>query len=392
MASNGYGSIRDDHHTVTKSKSNRGQIRVKRGKRIGTPTTIPGNPPVDPNQALIDAMVRLRYGGEDLALAQQRNNINAWFPQYQQRVADAAKASQAFYAGLQQGNLQAQANAAQGPDLGPGVSADVQAQSKLAGASRASMQGQFGQALGAASGAENSFLLNQGIVGQAAQLGQQIGNQQAMQQLQAQKGQYAIQAKADIEADIAKRKLEEQVFGLDTQKEQNKVAIAAQNSKDKASQRKATARNQRAARIQRAKEKGQEVNKYGYSNEQWQRFSPSHRQRIISQEGKQSGGSSLTPKEAREARVNFRRAVADVKRNPGLASDSLYDQMVQAGYDPVVARAAVQLVRKGHVGPNTSRSLERDYGIKAPRGKKHPVAARQDTPISKGPNGQMRPN
>lgn len=351
-------------------------------------------PPRDPDQDQIDALVRLRYGGQEQQLGQQSTNIGQWFPQYQARIAQAAQASQAYYAGLQQGNLQAQAQSAQGPNLGPGVSADVQAQSQLAGASRASQVGQFGQALGAAGGAENAFLQNQGVVGAAAQLGAQQGNLQARAQLAQDKGAYATQAKADIQEQKHKQELERAAFGMkvDTEKFDQNMALTKEKNKQTAAKEK---RNQQLADRKRdTTAKNKEVNKYGYTNEQWQRFSPSHRQRIIKKGEKGKDPKELTPGQAREGRVNFRKAVNYVKKNGSTDTESLYDRLVnEGGADPVVARAAVQLVRKGHLGPKTARALERDYGIKPPRGRPSQVVAIRDRPsTAPGARGQQRPN
>lgn len=262
----GYGGLRSGKHKVgipsdhpnvgPKKKTSRPNKKITRGgaqthhsrkpiKRTDDGSGLPtGAPPPDPYQDQVDALVRLRYGQSDLALAQQGQNINSWFPQYQQRVAAMKTASDQQYAAAQAATVQAANQQAQGPNLGPGVSADVQAQAQLAGASRQAQVGAFGQALGAAGQAQGTFLQNQGLVGGAAQLQALLSNQQARIQQSSDKGNYAVQARNDLVATDQKNALEQAAFGLDQTKEQDRVQIATQTSRDKAAQRKTTSRNQ----------------------------------------------------------------------------------------------------------------------------------------------------
>lgn len=340
----------------------------------------------------VDALAQLRYGGQQAALNTQGRAIPSFFNQYQQRLQQSTAAAQGYYAGLQAQGQAMQAQAAQGPNLGPGVSADVQAQAQLAGASRAGMAGQFNQALGANAGAENAFLQNQGAVAGAAQLGQQLQNTGQQIQLRNDIGAYKTTARSDIQSAQAsaaqkqqENELAAQALGLKGQAEQNDLTIAKTKIKETAKQRRAKVRTEklkirtqaRQARSQ-ARQEGKKVNQYGYTNEQWQRFSASHRQRVMTAlkgGGGASGGASsgtVSQTQAREGRITFRKAVANVERHKSVESKALYEALVDAGYDPTLARGAVQLVRKGNVGPKTRQQLRDDYGVTVKAQKRRP--------------------
>jgi hypothetical protein len=341
----------------------------------------------------VDALSQLRYGGQQAALNTQGRAIPSFFNQYQQRLQQSTAAAQGYYAGLQAQGQAMQQQAAQGPNLGPGVSADVQAQAQLAGASRAGMAGQFNQALGANAGAENAFLQNQGAVAGAAQLGQQLQNSNQQVQLRNDIGAYKTTARSDIQsaqASAAQKQQENdlaaQALGLKGQAEQNDLTIAKTKIKETAKQRRAKVRTEKlkirsAARQARiaAKREGQTPNEWGYSKDQWKRFSPSHRQRIMKAMAKAPGGGggsggskTVSQTQAREGRITFRKAVANVERHKSVESKALYQALVDAGYDPTLARGAVQLVRKGNVGPKTKQQLRDDYGVTVTTQKRRP--------------------
>jgi hypothetical protein len=169
--------------------------------------------------------------------------------------------------------------------------------------------------------------------------------------------------------------------------------------------------NREAARKRRAdaRAKGKEVNKFGYTAKEWQSFSPAKRQSIQKKLG--PSGTGVTPKATTQkplsaaglkAKQNIRSGVAQLRKHDnGLSSywKGAYDELVtQNGIDPVVARAIVQGARHGRLGPNTSRSLLEDYGVDPktlrfgkPKKRRKPTTV-ADTPKSKGPNGQTRPN
>ena len=217
-----YGSgNRKDKHTLTSKKSAPNRSRSKQGKvstgqsgakrggpakhgpRHYSPSTgsaaAGGLPPstsapVDPN---LQAALRLRYGGQEAALAQRQASIDPWFHQFQVGEAARAAAQQGLYAGLQQQNQLAQQQAAQGPQLGPGVSADVQAQSQQAGLARQNLQAGFGQALGLAGAANSAYQGGLASSAGAAQLNAQLQTSRDRSQLAADKGAYAVQYQSD---------------------------------------------------------------------------------------------------------------------------------------------------------------------------------------------------
>jgi hypothetical protein len=97
------------------------------------------------------------------------------------------------------------------------------------------------------------------------------------------------------------------------------------------------------------------------------------------------GKPPFTPEQTSKANIGLRKAIALVQgklAGKTSAPDDFWQQAFQAlvsekDLDPALARAAVQLVRVGRVGPKTRQALKNDYGIsKLPRGsrRKKPAA------------------
>lgn len=83
--------------------------------------------------------------------------------------------------------------------------------------------------------------------------------------------------------------------------------------------------------------------------------------------GKGDGGSSFTPTQRRAARREFREAVALIRsqegkarKNPQKAMNALVQE---EGYDPLLAKVAMDLVTKGHTDPGHAKDFRREYGF-----------------------------
>jgi hypothetical protein len=79
---------------------------------------------------------------------------------------------------------------------------------------------------------------------------------------------------------------------------------------------------------------------------------------------------AYTPAQHLAAKKDLRRAVALVQGEAGKPSNSkpefwnrAFQALVGKNIDPAIARAAIQLIRTGSVGPHTRQTLKDDYGI-----------------------------
>ena len=81
---------------------------------------------------------------------------------------------------------------------------------------------------------------------------------------------------------------------------------------------------------------------------------------------------NYTPLQVREAYKDLRKATSMIRGQlkgrqyapPGDFFDRAQNDLVQyEDFDPVIARAAIQLTKTGKVGPNVRKLLKRDYGI-----------------------------
>lgn len=238
----------------------------------------PKVPPVDPNDpagvtgpltpAKLDAeaaaAVRTRFGGTEKELAgqgrvstQMQANIDNWFDQYKVDVEKARQRTADVNTGIQVAQA-AQAQQAQAVDSAAAVTPEA----TQAAAARRSTSDSFGSMLAAQGSAQNAYQADQGRIGSGQQQQEHLNEagrarsiEDALTELQGQKGDFETGYRADARAAERKSQMENAAFGLDQ-------ATAASDAKLKAAAQKAldddrTADNKRST----AKDKTDKMDK-----------------------------------------------------------------------------------------------------------------------------------
>lgn len=322
---------------------------------------------------LANRMADLRYGEPLRQVRQDQANVEPWFDRYRQQVQQAGQTfTGQMTPVIQQAQQTAQAAGQNTLPQGVDPTSEQGTDAALAAASRKALGDAFASLLTAQTGAQQGYFASQaGPVSGSAELGLKSQLAGERRGLRRERDAYKASEVGNIRENERRYGLEQAAFGLDQ-------AEAVADVQDKA-------RDDRRARKQEKRErreKGREVNKYGYPEAQWKRFSTSHRQRIIDKfDGKSSegGGGDFTPLQVRETKKEIRRATALIQgklKGKKSAPASFWSQAYSAllsekDMDPAIARAAIQLVRFGKVRPGVANTLKSDYGVTSlPRGAK----------------------
>jgi hypothetical protein len=347
----------------------------------------------------------LRYGGEERALGLQQAQVPAWFAAHRAQVAGIAQGVNAGYqkavdeqraavaaqqqtAGTQQAaaGKSAQADAEKrGATVDPGVQ-----QQALAGANVNAQAGNdMVGLLAAQQQAQGGYYGGLQAASSAAELSQRGRVASQQRDLQADKGLYRSQYVSDARDKEHTKVLERQAYGLDVAKASADAADdRADNRRDRQQTRRTNMEKDRQYRLDKAK-LGDDRAKDAYQKRN--KLGP-YKDSTAKQKPLSAAGL--------KAKTNIRTGVKQLRdHDNGLADywNGAYDELVtQNGLDPVVARAIVQGARTGRLGPNTERTLREDYGITGlrfgkPKRRRKPTRT-PDSPKSKGPNGQLRPN
>lgn len=240
---------------------------------------------------------QVAYGPQQHQLGQQAANIPPWFQQYKNGVMAQQQNLPAQYAPVQ---AQAQQTAqATGQPVLQGVDPKSEAAQNdvLAAASRKVLADSFVSLVQQQQMAQADYYGARQQVANAAQISAQTQNAKDRQQVAQQRGAYeqtqvqqGIGRERDYGLAVQHQNAENKAFNLDVAKagadvktDRLKIKTDAQAKRDKL---KADAK----ARTDKANAEGKTVNSYGYTSDQWSRFSPAHRKRIIF-DFKNSGGS-----------------------------------------------------------------------------------------------------
>lgn len=351
--------------------------RAKDRKRLADPTYF--SQPMTLGDVLREAgrADELRYGGVQGQLGLQQQQIPAWFQDYKNTILTPQQVQQQYQPAIQKQEAVAQETAKP-----LGLEGQAGEQDQLAAKAREALANLGTSVLTNAQQADTTYFQNRQGVAQAAQLGAQTQNAQQIQDLARERGAFRDQYVTDARdrerkygLDVQHQTNENKAFGLDVQKARADVRTDRQKIR-------ADAREKRRER----KQEGQEVNKYGYTNEQWARFSPSHRQRIMrAQETKP--GAENEPKPLTPAEKRARRKEKETRQQRGdfieeaLRSPEPYPKgHPKAGKRPTRGEIISQLVKRGYSRAEINRVLKR---------MKHVVITRPvHTP---GPGGGSRP-
>lgn len=369
-------------------------------------TAAPKAPVVDPLDAAVQATADMQYGGQEQALQGQRGvnaqvarNVAPWFADYQAALAQATQQTQAAYAaaGAMQRNTadsssaldaQQRATMLQGMQTdaaarGATVDPQIAAQAQQAAASRRQGLDQFAGLTAGQGAAQTAYSANRQVVGAGQKLTALQGEAQRARNtetqagdLARQKGQFAVATKAKLQDAQRQTELENLAFGLKSQTEQDRVAIAAQTAADRAAARRVTAKNA-AANRQISSSRLAETARHNQVTET-----------IASARGKGKGG--LTPAQVaaqqragQKTRSQIDTAAADAKtlrgtkvpvttpdgkvelkdgkptmRTRKLAESEIRAQLRKKYKDRDIANAAMDLAIHGYVSPVNQRRLK----------------------------------
>jgi hypothetical protein len=338
----------------------------------------------------------LTYGPQIAQVQLQQRQAPAWFDQYRAALQTPAQTAAQYAPAIQQQQQMAQQTAQATPGIDPNSQAGQQ--DALAAKAREALVNLGSGVLQANQQADTTYYQGRQGVANAAQIGANTQLSSQLGSLQGQRGaavaQYVGQARSD-----------ERTYGL-------------------AQQHQAVENKAFGVKTQQAADKAHEPNQYGVPKDQWATWSAAHRRRYIAkfkqqtatpskpgspqygidadkwakmtpeqrraakrawEAGGKGGKSAFTPEQTSKANIGLRKAIALVQgklAGKTSAPDDFWQQAFQAlvsekDLDPALARAAVQLVRVGRVGPKTRQALKNDYGIsKLPRGsrRKKPAA------------------
>lgn len=289
-----------------------------------------------------------------------------WYDQYRAQVQNANTLYTNQSAPVIQQAQQAQQTAGQ---IAPGTEQDPDA--VLAAQSRQALMGLGVTALqGIVNAQQGYFAGRAGPVAGAQQLQTQTALADERKGLVSDRQQYRVKRRGELRSQAHTERLENQAFGLE--------AYEAETDRrgDAAERRQA----RREGRRERRREGG-EVNKYGYTERDWRGMSTQERQKVIRRFDNSTGsggGSGFTPKQQSDARRDIRKGIEKVVGKlrgrttaPANYWKQAYDALVgELDYDPVIARAIIQIVRDGKAKPGTMKTIRQDYGLaKLPRRK-----------------------
>lgn len=343
-----------------------------------------------------NAMADMRYGGAEQSLQQRGQAIAPWFQNYMNEVGAAQTQSAQYAAPIQ---AQAQTNAQQAGQVAPGVDPNSQAghDATLAAAARQAIGQSFVTALQGLGQVQNDFYGGRKAVAATAQAGEQSQLARDQTALAKEKGAYQTTALQDLRQTRHKNRLENAAFGLDVSKASDAAANTAADN----------ARADQQAR-QNRRDKNRDVITSGpfagFTQAQVRKLSPAEKAKLRTKAstGTGAGKSRYTPQQVSKSNIQLRKGVSAIKRAlegkqyaPTDFWKKAYNDLLDAGYDPLMARAAIQVVRRGGVGGGVARRLRRDYGItRTPRGKpmkKPPAFTLRPITQTPGPNGEQRP-
>jgi hypothetical protein len=245
----------------------------------------------------------LQYGPQVRAAQQAQANVQPWFADYMARVAGYANAAKtAMQPTLDEaGQLADPATVAQ-TQAAPGLDPNSEAgrASAMAAQGRAALAKLGQQALQTNAQSTQDTFAGQALTASREQPQAQAYAASQLAGAQSDRGAAVSKFLTDARANAQNYQIAQGTLGLNTVK-------AGQDAADKAAARSVSRKNTRDrikaqgdAATQRATEKGQSVNPYGYTNEQWQRFSASHRKRIIDA-SKNGGGKDTSAADKKHA-------------------------------------------------------------------------------------------
>lgn len=367
-----------------------------KGKAPGKPKPPNYGAPLPYSQIVgnANAAAQQRYGPVQAQQALQGREIPAWFSAYRDSLTGGQAQAQASYQpAINQQNALAQQT---GQSLGLQGPAGETDQLAAAGREALAHLG-LAQLQNALSQTTNYYAGRQGVAN-AAQIGANTQLASARQQTARDKGAYrqtqieqGVQTERNYGISQQHQTAENAAFGVNVYK----AKTAAQQAAARLAETKRRDRAAARARKQTQKLEGKKF-KSAQAKDAYER---AHGLGPYKPSRPAKSPSAYTPKDTLAAKKSLRTSVALVRSGlnqpGGRAPDywsKAFDQLVSEKVDPAIARAAIQLVRGGKVGPHTRRTLHDDYGITSyPGGTKKKPAPGTSTGGGGGPHGSGRP-
>lgn len=327
----------------------------------------------------------LAYGDVESSLNQRGSAIPTWLQNYRNQITQMQTHQNAQAAPV---IAQSQANATAAGQVAPGVDPNSQAgqDAVLAAAARKAMQDMMTSTLQGVTQTNADYLTGRQAVASTAQVGELSQLARDKTDLRKEKGAFVTKRRGELRDEAHTRRLENAAFNLDVAEagtDLNKYGYSV----DEWSSFSASKKNRiRKRATQGSEDSGPDmgsVNKYGFSEKEWRRMSTDERQDVIHEfddddDKDPDDGNDFTPLQRRETRADIRRGIAAVNSQiavPGYKPEGFWQRayrglVQEKGYDPILARSVIQIMRLGSAKPALARRIAREYGVeKLPNGK-----------------------
>jgi hypothetical protein len=393
-----YGNTTPEAFKKLSPAAQRALLASVRGKSLAAsaPDSATAPQTVDSiNRAAQDAAA-LKYAPSQQALsdeqkisAAQQGRITDWFGEYQQKLKDIQAQTGAAYDAAKQGvadtatnnetiaNAQSKAQSAQAAadaqSRGATVDPGIQAKADEATANRKDLLSSIASVIGgqkannvAYQGARQETAVNQAVGAHVGESSNAANLRAKLRDLLAEKGQYENTTRQDLISNERKNYLENATLQSTIL---NNTAKVAQDAADTTA---------------KAKAKSAEVNKYGYTNKEWQAMTSAERQSAMLSYDKQHKDATTTPKDPKQKKpatgpgslttdaenklvgkvnsylsqfttppMKYRDPADKTKGMVKMTKDEVYRSLLQSGADARIVQVADSLYRNdGSIGPN----------------------------------------
>lgn len=349
--------------------------------------------PVDPFAAPTEAALKIRFEPAEQEIAAERRisdqqvaNTGSWYNDYQRSVAAANQNTQAGYRGAQQSvygqaNLSRQQDQTQASQLDQSAQANATLRGATAGANpaaqaaaaRQTSNNSFGGLLGAQGAAQNTYG-NQMYANAAGMRASELQKEQARRRLVEKKGQDLAKEKGaarlttrqELEDQAWKTRLEEATFNLkrnDTAADNARLAQGQkQTAKNQALTRKQTAKNQR--QIAKDKAAQRRLTQRGQNLTDQRAREKAAKGGKGGAKGGKGKNDAFTPTQKRGNVDKYQKARGLVQSDgKGHSAGHMVKTLVRKGWNPILARAAVQRELYGGVDKKLAQRIKREFGF-----------------------------
>lgn len=273
----------------------------------------------------LNAKTRLTYGGQTQALKQHQENVPAFFTDYRNKLAQLGIQNQAI-TGLALGQLGALSGQMAGGFQGisqaaqqAGASGQVVDDAAKAALVRQGGIGAFGGYLGATGQAEQNYLTNRAASSGPLQIQAQTAADQALTNLQAEKGAFRVTEAQAAKDRKQQRKLDKIAAMIAMGKSQAEIQKTMSEISDTETDNAQNAKDDAQDNARDRKKWARTPTKWGPTNGEWAKMTDAERKPYIdayNKDGGDSGGGDdkpkLTPGQRQQARQESRAAASRI--------------------------------------------------------------------------------